>query len=80
MVAVRDVTGRDGKRVFQIFRSPSQIELVLRKLPQKNGERQMNDSDGATTKRQPAYSNHKHSPAAQAKRSASNEPAERCGH
>lgn len=37
----------------------------------------MNDSDGATTKRQPAYSNHKHNSAAQAERSASKELAER---
>ena len=40
----------------------------------------MNGSDGATTKRQSAYSNHKYSPIAQAKKSASNEPTELCGH
>ena len=40
----------------------------------------MNDSDGATTKRQPAYSNHKHNSAAKAKKSASKEPTERYGY
>ena len=34
-----------------MFRSPSQVELVLRKLPQKNGERQINDCDGTATKK-----------------------------
>ena len=37
----------------------------------------MNDSDGATTKRQPAHSSHKHNSAAKAKKSASKELAER---
>ena len=57
-----------------MFRSPPQVELARRKLPKKNGERQTNDSDAITTKRQPAYSNHEHSSAVQTERSASKEP------